>query len=30
MRSAIEAGTFEAFKLEFATKRKSLLSQPQS
>jgi len=30
MRNAIEAGTFEAFKLEFATKRKSLLSQPSS
>jgi len=29
MRSAIESGSFEAFKLEFATKRKSLLSQPQ-
>ena len=28
MRSAIEAGSFEAFKLEFAAKRKSLLSQP--
>lgn len=30
MRSAIEAGSFEAFKLEFAAKRKSLLSQPLS
>ncbi|HEY9277429.1 MAG TPA: tRNA guanosine(34) transglycosylase Tgt [Methylotenera sp.] len=30
MRSAIEVGSFEAFKLEFATKRKSLLSQPLS
>jgi queuine tRNA-ribosyltransferase len=30
MRNAIETGTFEAFKLEFATKRKSLLSQPSS
>lgn len=30
MRSAIESDTFEAFKLEFAAKRKSLLSQPLS